>query len=98
MKITDNVKWLTLALVLSGPAVAQQDSGNEISDEIIAYWAQNALPLAEFVKQGFGMAEPEDAFSPEWCSYQFGTISLLYANSVICERLIREIRKQGRLE
>lgn len=66
MRISDNIRWLALALVLSGPAVAQQNSGNEVSDEIIAFWAKNALPLAEFVERGFGMAQPEDATSTEW--------------------------------
>lgn len=98
MKIVDCIRWFAIALVISGPAVAQQNSGNEVSNEIITYWAKHAIPLARFVEQGFGMANPEDAFSPEWCSYQAVTVSLLYADHPNCERLIQEMIKQGRID
>ena len=98
MKADNMIKWLGLALVLSGSVNAQEASVTGTSDEIITYWAKHAIPLAEFVEQGFGMAEPEDAFSLEWCSYQASTISLLYANHPNCERLIQEMLKQGRIE
>ena len=92
------MRWLALALVLSGTAVAQQNSGNEVSDEIIAFWAKNALPLEEFVERGFGMAQPEDATSAEWCPYQAVTVSLMYAHHPNCERLLHEIQEQGLIE
>ncbi|WP_154666741.1 hypothetical protein [Litoreibacter arenae] len=92
------MRWFALALVLSGPALAQPNSGNEVSDEVIAFWAKNALPLAEFVERGFGMALPEDATSTEWCRYQAVTASLMYANHPNCDRLIQEMHKQGRIE
>lgn len=98
MKANRMMKWLCLALVLSGPASAQETAATGTSDEIIAYWAKHAIPLAEFVAQGFGMSEPEDALSSEWCPYQAVTVSLAYADHPNCRRLLQEMRQQGRIE
>ncbi len=91
-------KWFGLVLILSGPVSAQETDVGGVSNEIIAYWAKNAIPLAEFVEQGFGMAEPKDATSPQWCPYQAVTISLLFADHPNCSRLLQEMRQQGRIE
>ena len=98
MNANSVVKWFGFVVVLSGPVNAQEVAVTGASDEIIAYWAKHAIPLADFVAQGFGMSDPEDATSSEWCSYQAVTISLLNADHPNCERLIWEMRRQGRIE
>lgn len=80
--------------VCSGPVQAQ----DAVSDEIIAFWAEYAIPLDEFVAQGYGQSEPQDAKSSEWCSHQPNTISLLYADSPVCERLLAKMEAMGRIK
>lgn len=94
IKPTLNMAALFTATTLLAPsALHAQD---EVSDEVIAFWAKHAMPLKEFVAQGYGMSKPGDASSPEWCAYQPITISLLYADSTTCERLLTRIEAIGR--
>lgn len=92
------IKWIGVAVILSSPVHAQETTAPETSDEIIAYWAKHAIPLADFVAQGFGMSDPSDAASQQWCPYQAVTVSLAYADHPNCARLLTEMRKQGRIE
>ena len=77
-----------LALLAALPAAAQED----VSDDLIAYRARNALPLAEFVARDLGMARPEDATSPQNCVWQWNSVSIARADTTICARIIAKRR------
>ena len=84
-----------VAVALCARPVQAQDT---VSDEIIAFWAEHAMPLDEFVKQGYGQSKPSDANSPEWCDQQPITVSLLYADSPVCTRLLAKMEALGRIK
>lgn len=90
----------TLAIVIVAAALCARPvlAQDTISDEIITFWAQHAIPLDEFVKQGYGQSKPSDANSPEWCDQQPITVSLLYADSPVCARLQAKMEALGRIK
>ncbi len=81
-------------MISAGVALSEE----EIPDSIITYWAKYDIPLEEYVQLGYGMSEPEDAHSSEWCPQQPSTISLTYADHPICDRLLDEMRRLGRIK
>ena len=89
---------LIAAISIGSPAAAQSASDQGVPDSLIEYWAKHAIPLAEYVELGYGMSEPADATSSEWCPQQPNTISLSYADSDMCKRLLEAMRKIGRIK
>lgn len=90
-------KGSVLFLALSAGAVMAEDASSGLPASVIDLWAKNALPLADFVAAGYGMAEPSDATSAEWCAYQANTISLMYADSDACRDMINRMIELGRI-
>lgn len=71
------------ALLFGVPVAAEEP----VSDDLIVFWAHNAIPLAEYVEKGFGLSGPDDATSNENCIWQWNTISLAVAGSEVCDRV-----------
>lgn len=89
--------WKTLALVACLLCAQSAYAQDAVPEEIIAFWAEHAIPLAEFVALGHGQSQPSDANSSEWCDQQPITVSLLYADSPVCARLLAKMEATGRI-
>ncbi|WP_179378457.1 hypothetical protein [Jannaschia marina] len=85
-----------LVACLAVPVTAQNES--DVPEGLLLLWAENAIPLDEFVAKGYGMSEPADATSDEWCPYQAVTVSLGYADTPQCRDLLAKMKEIGRID